>query len=74
MILCTEAQVLVKWLWDWSHYARLVAGRGLLSTLGNELSAETCLLTKHETLWGMGAWAESSRVREPRGNALPQSQ
>ena len=47
---------------------------GLLSTLGNELSAETGLLTKHETLWGMGAWAESSRVREPRGNALPQSQ
>ena len=47
---------------------------GLLSTLGNELSAETRLLTKHETLWGMGAWAESSRVREPRGKALPQSQ
>lgn len=41
MILCTEAQVLMKWFWDWSHYARLVAGRvspartqeGLLSTL-----------------------------------------
>lgn len=47
---------------------------GLLSTLGNELAAETCLLTKQETLWGMGAWAENSRVREPRGNALPQSQ
>lgn len=47
---------------------------GLLSTLGNELSTETRLLTKQETLWGMGAWAESSRLREPRGTALPQSQ
>ena len=28
MIPCTEPQVLVKWLWDWSHHARLVARRG----------------------------------------------
>ena len=47
---------------------------GLSSTPENELFTETCLLTKQEILWGMGAWAESSRVREPRGTALPQSQ
>ena len=43
---------------------------GSCLTLGNELSQETHLLTKKETLLGRGAWAESSRVREPRRTAL----
>ena len=40
-------------------------------TLGNELSEETHVLTKQETLLGRGARVESSRVREPRRTALP---
>ena len=40
-------------------------------TLGNELSKETRVLTKQETLLGRGAQAESSRIREPRRTALP---
>ena len=56
-----------------------VAGRGTPSraklgfglTLGNELSEETHVLTKQETLLGKGAWVESRRVREPRRTALP---
>ena len=56
-----------------------VAGRGTPSraklgfglTLGNELSEETHVLTKQETLLGKGTWMESSRVREPRRTALP---
>ena len=44
-------------------------GSGL--TLGNELSEETHVLTKEETLLGKGARVESSRVREPRRTALP---
>ena len=44
---------------------------GLLSTLGNELSEETHVLTKQEILLGKGTWVESSRVREPRKTALP---
>ena len=40
-------------------------------TLGNELSEETHMLTKQETLLGKGAWADSRRVREPRRTALP---
>ena len=43
----------------------------LLSTFGNELSKETHMLRKQETLLGRGAWVESSRVREPRRTALP---
>ena len=39
-------------------------------TLGNELSEETHMLTKQETLLRRGARAESSRVREPR-SVLP---
>ncbi|XP_022410222.1 tight junction protein ZO-1 isoform X8 [Delphinapterus leucas] len=35
---------------------------GACQTLGNELSEETHVLTKQETLLGSGAWAESSRV------------
>ena len=43
----------------------------LLSTLGNELSEETHVLTKQEILLGKGTRVESSRVREPRRTALP---
>ena len=39
-------------------------------TLGRELSEETHVLTKQETLLGRGGRAESSRVREPRRTAL----
>ena len=41
-------------------------------TLRNELSEETHVLSKHETLWGRGAWAGNSRIRELRRTALPQ--
>ena len=44
---------------------------GLLSNLRHELSEETHLLTKQEILLGKGTWVESSRVRDPRGTALP---
>ena len=44
---------------------------GLCLSLGNELSKERHVLTKQETLLGRGAWAESSRVREPRRTFLP---
>ena len=44
---------------------------GLLSNTWNELSEETHVLTKQEALLGKGAWAEGSRVREPRRTALP---
>ena len=40
-------------------------------TLGNELSEETHVLTNQEILLRKGAWAESSRVREPRRTPLP---
>ena len=38
---------------------------GLLSTLGNELSEETHVLTKQEILLGKGTRVESSRVGNP---------
>ena len=44
---------------------------GSCLTLGNELSKETHMLTKQETLLGRGTWVETSRVREPRRTALP---
>ena len=44
---------------------------GSCLTLGNELSEETQVLTVQEILLGRGAQAESSRVRGPRGTALP---
>ena len=44
---------------------------GLLSNTRNELSEETHVLTKQETLLGRGTQVESSRVREPRRAALP---
>ena len=44
---------------------------GSCLTLGNELSEETHVLTKQETLLGKGAQVESGRVREPRRTALP---
>lgn len=40
-------------------------------TLGSELSKETHMLTKQEALLCRGTQAESSRVREPRGTAVP---
>ena len=46
---------------------------GSCLTLGNELSEETHVLTKQETLLGRGTRAESSRIREPRRTALPHS-
>ena len=56
------------------------AGRGTPSkgprvgsclTLGNEMSEETHVLTKQETLVGRGARVESRREREPRRTAVP---
>ena len=44
---------------------------GSCLTLGNKLSEESHMLTKQESLLGRGAWAESRRVREPRGTAMP---
>ena len=44
---------------------------GSCQTLRNELSEETHVLTKQETLLGRGARAESSRVRELRRTVLP---
>ena len=38
--------------------------------LENELSRETRVLTKQETLLGSGTQAESSRVREPRNTTV----
>ena len=56
-----------------------VSGRGplsraeneLLSNAVNELSEETQVWTKQESLLGRGARAQSRRVREPRRTALP---
>ena len=42
----------------------------LSNTVRNELSEKTHVLTKQETLLARGAWVESSRIREPRRNAL----
>ena len=48
-----------------------VAGRETSClTLGNELSEETHMLTKQETLLGRSARAESRKVREPRRTAV----
>ena len=44
---------------------------GSFLSLGNEVSEETHVLTKQETLLGRGAWVESTRVRESRRMALP---
>ena len=44
---------------------------GSCLTLGNELSEETHVLTKQETLLGKGTRVESGRVMEPRRSALP---
>ena len=44
---------------------------GSCLTLGNELSEETHLLTKQETLLGKGTRVERSRVKETRRTALP---
>ena len=39
-------------------------------SLGNELSKETHVLTKQDTLLGRSAQVESRRVREPRRTTL----
>ena len=44
---------------------------GSCLTVRNELSEETHVLTKQETLLGRGTWVESRRVREPWRTALP---
>ena len=44
---------------------------GSCLTLGNELSEETHMLIKQETLLESDAWEESRRLREPRRTALP---
>ena len=45
---------------------------GSCLTFRNELSQETQLLTKRETLLGNVTWAERARrVKEPRRTALP---
>ena len=44
---------------------------GSCLTLGSELSEETHVLTKRETLLGRGARVEGSRVGEPRRTDLP---
>ena len=44
---------------------------GSYLTLRDELSEETHVLTKQETLLGKGTRVESSRVREPRRTAPP---
>ena len=46
---------------------------GSYLTLGNELSEETHVLKKQETLLGRGNWMESSRVMEPGRTALASS-
>ena len=52
---------------------------GSCLTLRNELSGEIYVLTKQDILLGikapilLRAWAESSRIREPRRTALPHS-
>ena len=43
---------------------------GSCLTLRNELSEETPVLTKQETVLGKGIWVESRRVREPRKTTL----
>ena len=46
-------------------------GVGSHLTFGNELSKETHVLTKQETLLGRGTQAESNRIKEPRKTSLP---
>lgn len=47
-----------------------VAGRGARLTLGIELSKETRLLTKQESLLGRDAWVESRRIGGLRRTTL----
>ena len=46
---------------------------GACVTLGNELSRETHVLTKQETVLVRGTWVESRKVRGPRRSALPRA-
>ena len=43
---------------------------GCCLTLGNELSKETHVLPKQETVLGKDTWAETRRIREPSRTAL----
>ena len=56
-------------LQEGDHFQGLKVGSRL--TLGNELSKETHMLTKQESLLGRGTRVGSRRVREPRRTALP---
>ena len=62
-----------KLLWDCCRKRDPFQGPKVDSclTLGNELSEQTHVLTKHETFLGRGASGENSRVKEPRRTALP---
>ena len=66
---------LIVMLWTWVSFRKEDPFQGpkldFRLTLGNELSEETLVLTKQETLLGRCAWAENSRTREPRRTALP---
>ena len=62
--------LIMKVLQEWGPLPGPKLGSCL--TLGNELSKETHVLTKPETLLGKGAQVESRRVREARRTALPQ--
>ena len=66
---------MIRGRWQHLEYCRkgdpfqgLKAGSCL--TFGNELSEETHVLTKQETLLGKGTRVESNRGREPRRTAL----
>ena len=48
----------------------LLSNTLLDSSLRKELSEETPVLTKQETVLGKGIWVESRRVREPRRTTL----
>ena len=48
----------------------LLSNTLLDSSLRKELSEETPVLTKQETVLGKGIWVESRRVREPRKTTL----
>ena len=62
------SMALVNLLQEGDSFQGLKVGSCL--TLRNELSEETHVLRKQETLLGRGAWVESSRVTEPRRIAL----
>ena len=58
----------------WGENGYICCRKGALpgpkTSLRNELSKETHVLTKQEILLGKGTQAESSRVRDPRRTVL----